>query len=267
VRPTPFPDLNDVLAEFVEGLRRALGHGLVGAYLVGSFALGDADEHSDVDFIVVTAAEVTDAEIASLNALHGRLFALESPWAQHLEGSYVPAERFRRLDPTCAPFWFLDNGSTELVRDRHCNTALVRWVLRRRGVTLAGPRPASVVEPVSSNDLRREAMGQMHDYAAWARELTEMSQWTQPYLVLTCCRVLATLVRGEVISKRAASVWAAGTLDPEWRDLIERAQGDRPDPWGRVHRTADAALADRTVAFVDHALETTRGPLRGPSVQ
>src|SRR3954465_13824854 len=104
VRPTPFPDLNDVLAEFVEGLRRALGHGLVGAYLVGSFALGDADEHSDVDFIVVTAAEVTDAEIASLNALHGRLFALESPWAQHLEGSYVPAERFRRLDPTCAPF-------------------------------------------------------------------------------------------------------------------------------------------------------------------
>jgi Nucleotidyltransferase domain len=52
--PTRYADLNRVLAEFVAGLQTVLGLNLYGAYLQGSFAVGDADEYSDVDFIVVT---------------------------------------------------------------------------------------------------------------------------------------------------------------------------------------------------------------------
>ncbi len=37
----------------VESVQAALGDNFVGAYLHGSFAVGDFDQHSDVDFIIV----------------------------------------------------------------------------------------------------------------------------------------------------------------------------------------------------------------------
>jgi predicted nucleotidyltransferase len=92
--PTVYPELNGVLDEFVASVRAILGENFCGAYLQGSFALGDADEHSDVDFIVATHHEVSDTQLAKLQAIHERLYGLESPWAQHLEGSYVPRLEF-----------------------------------------------------------------------------------------------------------------------------------------------------------------------------
>jgi predicted nucleotidyltransferase len=62
--------LNAVIAELVSGAREILGENFCGAYLQGSFAVGDADEHSDVDFLVVVHDELTDAQQAALEALH-----------------------------------------------------------------------------------------------------------------------------------------------------------------------------------------------------
>lgn len=50
---TPYPELNQVLDELVSRIEQILGSSFVGAYLQGSFAVGDFDRHSDVDFIVV----------------------------------------------------------------------------------------------------------------------------------------------------------------------------------------------------------------------
>lgn len=264
--PTAYDDLNAVLAAFVDGVTDALGANFAGAYLVGSFALGAADEYSDVDFIVVTEEDLSDVELARLQALHARLYALHVPWAQHLEGSYIPRARLEHVDPERRPFLFLDNGSRELEPDNHCNTAVTRLVLRSHGITLAGPAPATLVAPVAAADLRREALRAAQEYAEWA-SAGPMSRWKQPYLVLTLCRILASLDTGDVLSKRRAGAWAIAALAPEWSGLIERALADRPDPWGRVNRPAEPALAARTLAFATYAAETTKGPLRGPSVQ
>lgn len=51
LKPTPYPDLNEVLDDFVASVVTALGSDFVGAYLQGSFAIGDFDQNSDVDFI------------------------------------------------------------------------------------------------------------------------------------------------------------------------------------------------------------------------
>jgi hypothetical protein len=45
--PSAYPELNGVLGELVEGARQILGENLCGVCLQGSFAVGDADEHSD----------------------------------------------------------------------------------------------------------------------------------------------------------------------------------------------------------------------------
>jgi RimJ/RimL family protein N-acetyltransferase/predicted nucleotidyltransferase len=254
--PTLFPDLNAVLDEFVASVRAILGKNLCGAYLQGSFALGDADEHSDVDFIVVTHEEVSATQLAELQAMHVRLYALESAWAQHLEGSYIPKTELRHVDPSRAPYWFLDNGATELVRDNHCNTAVVRRTLREHGVVLAGPEPRALVAPVSAVDLRSDVHTALREWADWLSDNT-LRRRAQGLLVLTICRMLHTVERGDVSSKREAGEWALGALDPSWSRLIQDVLDDRPDPWNKVRQPADPEALDQTLAFLDHAMKKT----------
>lgn len=255
--PTAYPDLNVVLGELVESVRTILGENFCGAYLQGSFAVGDADEHSDVDFIVVTHEEVTDTQVADLQAMQERLFELDTPWAQHLEGSYIPKELLRRVDPTRAPLVYFDNGETKPARDNHCNTAVVRWSLREHGIALAGPPAKTLIEPVQPDDLRREVREAIVEFAEWAHSPTKaggMSRWMQPYLVLNLCRMLQTLESGEIASKKAGGEWALQAFDPQWAGFIQHALDDRPDPWVRVYQPAEHETVERTLAFVDYAL-------------
>ncbi|HET7138190.1 MAG TPA: aminoglycoside adenylyltransferase domain-containing protein [Gaiellaceae bacterium] len=254
--PTPFPDLNGVLEELVAGVQRALPQNLRGVYLLGSFALGDADEHSDVDFLVATERALSAREQEELQALHGRIFDLPVAWAQHLEGSYVPAAVLRRLDRERRPLFFLDNGARELVWHAHCNTALTRWTLREHGVALAGASPASVALPVDPDDLRAEARRKLQETADWAREARgELTRWEQPYMVLSCCRMRYTLAHGRLASKREAGRWALEALEERWHPLIRAALEDRADPWQRVHQTAPAAMVAETTAFATAATQ------------
>ena len=263
--PTAFPELNDVLDDLVAGATAILGENFCGAYLQGSFAVGDADEHSDVDFVVVTHAEVTTHQLAALQAMHKRLHALDVPWAKHLEGSYIPKESLRRLDPARPPYLYLDNGSSRLEWDNHDNTNVMRWSLREYGISLAGSDLRSLIDPVSADQLRAEVLTTMHEWAPRACESqdrflavgevgTAMSRWKQPYVVLSYCRLLHTLSSGRVASKKEAGEWALGALDAEWSSLIQGAMDDRPNPWERVQVRAEPEAVALTVAFVDYAL-------------
>ena len=77
-------------------------------------------------------------------------------------------------------------------------------------------------------------------------------------MVLSYCRILHTLETGEVVSKRTAGEWALDALGREWRKLIQRALDDRPDPWARVRRPADAQAVERTKAFMAYASALAR---------
>src|SRR5205823_11361190 len=50
LHPTSYDELNAILEALVTSVQAVLGGSFVGAYLQGSFAVGDYDEHSDVDF-------------------------------------------------------------------------------------------------------------------------------------------------------------------------------------------------------------------------
>jgi hypothetical protein len=245
---TAFPELDALLADLAAGARDALGDGFVGAYLQGSFALGSADEHSDVDFVVATELEPDEEP---LQRLHADLYARDVPWAQHLEGSYVPRAALRRPGGEPRAFLFLDNGARTLVRDPHCDTAVMRWTVRERGIVLAGPQPAELVDSVDPEELRAEARAKLHEYADWAATLDDMTRWQQPYLVLTACRLRWTLEHATVASKPEAARWALAALDARWAPLIRAAAADRPDPWLRVHRPAPADAAAETRAFLE----------------
>ena len=257
VRPTPYPDLNSVLDELVSAIQGALRETFVAACLQGSFALGDFDRHSDVDFIIVVADELTDAQVRALQAIHRRIFALPSEWAQHLEGSYFPAATLRNFDQRATPLWYLDHGSQSLVRSDHCNTLVVRWIVREHGVPLAGSSPAALLDPVPVEALRQEIRTTMRD---WGQQILNdpdqyRNRFYQTYIVLSYCRMLHDLIQGRPGSKRAGAAWAKATLDPAWSPLIDRAWDGRPNPAVAVREPADAADFESTLRFVRSVME------------
>jgi Domain of unknown function (DUF4111) len=250
---TPFADLNQLLVELVAGATEVLRDSFCGAYLEGSFAVGDADAHSDVDFIFVTRDDVTPEQQAELQALHQTLYALPNSWAQHLEGSYIPRKLLQRPDPDRRPLLYLDNGATEFALDSHDNTAVVRWSLREHGVVLAGPDPRELVDPIAADELHADVRWALGQWQVWFRSIDSIDRRALAVAVLSQARILHTLAIGKVSSKRAAGGWALHTLDPEWAPLIRWALDDRPDPWTKVHEPADPALFRRTQQFIDYA--------------
>ena len=258
--PTSDPDLNAVLQDLVTSAQTILGPNFVGAYLQGSFALGDWDSHSDVDFLVVIDHPLCDAELTALQEMHGRIYDRPSPWAQHLEGSYFPRELLKQEDRAKTPLYYLDNTSRELILSNHDNELVVRWVTREYGLTLAGPDADSLVAPVPAKDLRQEVFTTMN---TWGQEILEGeypidNRWAQPFAVLSYCRMLHTLHTARITSKPAAAWWAQATLKGRWVDLIQRAWDDRPNPSVKVRQPADPKEVARTLAFIEYALTVAR---------
>ena len=132
--PTPYTELNQVLRELVARMQQILTADLIGVYLQGSFAVGDYDQHSDVDYIATVEEELTSYQVDTLQVMHDQVCQLGSEWAKHLEGSYFPREILRDGSKRGMQLWYLDHGDRHMIRSEHCNTLLVRWVVRETGV-------------------------------------------------------------------------------------------------------------------------------------
>jgi len=252
--PTPYPQLNSVLRDLVDSVQAVLSTNFVGAYLQGSFAVGDFDLHSDVDFIIVIEEELSPEEVHALQAVHERIYSLDIPWAQHLEGSYFPKEVLRDYARQGELLWYLDHGSRSLIQSAHCNTVLVRWVVREQGVTLAGPAPALLVDPIPVEALREHIRATIHN---WGQDILNHpddynNRFYQGYIVLSYCRMLHDLRRRLPGSKLAGAQWAKANLDPYWKGLIDRAWNGRPNPAVSVRQPADPKDFQETLKFVHY---------------
>lgn len=245
--------LASVLADLAAAVHTVLGEALVGLYLKGSFALGSGDIHSDVDFLVATHRRLNAAQESAIRELHRVLPDRAEHWAHNLEGSYASTEDLRKRADRGVSWLYVDNGNRDMEWSAHDNTEVFRWVLHKRALAIRGPSAATLVDDVPAQILRHEAAAlavrRMHDIAADLDYLR--NGWGQPHEVLTRCRLLFTATRAEVTGKIDAAQWSKGVVGEQWHDLIDRAVADRPNPWQRIHQTADAVLAERTWEFVE----------------
>jgi len=258
--PTPYKELNAVLLEMVKSMHVVLENNLVGVYLQGSFAVGGFDMHSDLDFIVVINEAISDSQLQDLQEMHLRLYQLESKRAQHLEGTYFPADILRDHKQLGERLWYLDNGSQALELSDHCNTVVVRWTVRSHGVRLVGPSPVRLVNPIPVRALRRDIFAVIND---WGQEiLAEPERYNnrfyQSFIVLNFCRMLHDLHCGRTGSKAAGAAWVKETLDPAWAGLIDRSWSGRPNPAISVRTPADPDEFKRTLAFVQYIIEESQ---------
>lgn len=257
MQSTPYPELNLILSELATRAQSVLGGDFVGLYLHGSLAVGDFDEKdSDVDFLAVINDELTTEQVAGLQAMHGSIHDLDSHWAKHLEGSYLPKGLLAEPDTVgVKPLWYLDNGWRELTQSTHDNAWVVFWILHHHGVTLTGPDAKTLFGPVSAERLRREVLAVMTKWGGEMRATPDLisSVWYQSFAVITFCRMLQTLHTGEIHSKLVGVRWVQAELEPRWSGLVQRAWAERPDPSRKIRLPADGDEVRQTLDFIAYA--------------
>jgi predicted nucleotidyltransferase len=227
ISPTSYPDVNEILDLLLSSVKEILREQFVGMYLFGSLAYGDFDQDSDIDVLIVTDGDISKDRFIALKEMHKRIQEIDSRWAFQMEVAYLPGSAIRRYDPDDDQHPYLDRGTGEELhlRPYHSDWVVQRHILRQRGITIVGPEPETLIDPVSPDDLRRAMYPILFEW--YAHFLEKPDPWDsrgyQSYAVLSLCRIMYTLEKGDVVSKMTAARWAKEYLDPRWIPLIESA--------------------------------------------
>lgn len=259
----PYPELREVLNIFAGEIAAELKENLVGIYLVGSIASGDFDLDSDVDFLVVTKTELTEADMNRLQDIQIKVHNIDCYPAKHLEGSYISIGDLNDWRTAGQKkLYYFDNGSTTYEQTTHDNQWHVRWILRERGITLVGQKPETILQAVPVNELIEEIKARMlQSKEIFQGEINRSlsfcnSRFGQSFFVLTYCRMLHTIHTGTVQSKRAGAAWAKQFVDPKWGKLIDQAWNEREGVrfMVKIHQRAEQTLLDETLEFIKYAV-------------
>jgi len=137
----------------------------------------------------------------------------------------------------------------------HCNSEIVRWILREHGVTIVGPNPKELIDRVDPESLRSKMRNQIKtflpDMLTW---MGLESPWGQRYAVTTLCRMLYTIEKGKVASKKDSLLWAKENLDPKWKELITEAIEGRSLGWNHTDPVKPGSIEEVNV-FNDYAVK------------
>lgn len=227
IRPTPYPEVNEVLKLLLSNVKEILGDQFVGMYLYGSLSSGDFNsETSDIDFIIVMADSLSDEKIMELELMHRRIWASGLKYAARLEGAYVPKQDIRRYDPNQAPSPTINEGKFYVGRFGS-DWIIQRHIVREYGVIVEGPDPKTLIEFVTPDDIRGAVIGVLRGW--WFPMLNDPS-WLRDhenvyrsFAVITMCRALHALEHGTIVSKPKAVQWACTRLEEPWQKLIDKA--------------------------------------------
>lgn len=259
----PYPELRGVLRIFVDEISAELGENLVGIYLVGSIASGDFDLDSDVDFLVVTNTELTEANMKALQDIQIKIHGMDCYPAKHLEGSYISISDLNNWSVVGEKkLYYFDNGSTTYEPSAHDNQWHVRWILRERGITLIGQKPETILQPIPVDKLSNEIKTAMIQVMKLFEDEINRplsffnSRFGQSFAVLTYCRMLHTLHTGTVQSKKAGVKWAKQFVEPKWVNIIDQAWNERAGVrFGvKIGQRAELVLLYETLEFIKYAV-------------
>ena len=254
IKPTPYPEINNVLALLLGSVKKILGDQFIGMYLYGSLSSGDFDSQtSDIDFLVITTQTLSDEKIARLETMHKETWTTSLKRAGELEGAYVPRELIRRHDPH-GPACPTVNEGRFYVAELGSDWIIQRHVVREMGVIVEGPDPKILIDPVRPDDIRSAVLGILREW--WFPMLADPS-WLrdhgskyQAYAVISMCRVLHALEHGTIVSKPGAVRWARETLSARWLEVLEKAlnasQSEKQD-----------AFLSETLDFIHYVREQT----------
>ncbi len=252
MKPTSYGDINWLLGSLLQEIQTILGEKLIGLYLYGSLVWGDFDhEISDIDLLAAISDELDSDQLAKLNSMHDS-FALQNPqWDNRIEVQYFSLNGLKTFKTQRTKMAVISPGEpfheVEAGKDW-----LTNWYfVQEYGLTLFGPAPESLIEPISHDEFIQVVKGQALSWRTYI-ENTRNSRAYQGYAVLTLCRALYTIQHRTQVSKKQAAVWAQKQL-PKWSPLIENALLWRAD-WRNKNVDPEASYPE-VVEFVNYVAD------------
>jgi len=221
-----------------------LGRNLVGIYIYGSLTQRAFNpSRSDIDGIVVTERDLSDAQFRGLEAWLARESS-SNPWMRRLQLIFLIKNEILTMNSKACLYQF-----GQLKRSGSDGNPIIWMNVLTSGLVLFGPPPDSFV-PEITPEILFEALKREVGYLR--EEISEKpeSEWRdvpsyRVYAVLTLCRILYSLRKGTIVSKPQAATWAVKHLPYEWRELILQAL-ETDD----AKRSADISLL-RIEQFID----------------
>lgn len=103
----------------------------------------------------------------------------------------------------------------------------------QHGITLTGPDPKTLIEPISVDEIRKAVSTRLRNWADRANQ-SDDPEWNLPlshkaYVVEMMCRAMYTLSCGNICSKQFAVAWALDAFPEPWRSLVDLYQDWRTD--------------------------------------
>jgi hypothetical protein len=245
--------LSALLEDFAKALPTLLGENLAGLYLYGSLTHGAFNpERSDVDCIVVTQHELTDAQFSQLDCWFTRAGA-GNPWVARLQVSVLIRDEILTATPRGSCLYQFGR----LSRVGSDGNPIIWMNILESGVVLLGPPPESFVPPIRSETLFAALV---REVGYLREELVEKpdSEWRdvpkyRAYAVLTLCRILYSARHGTVVSKPKAAEWALHALSNQWHPIIDEALAADA---GRRTSGIDLDAIARFIEFAHAQLQT-----------
>ncbi|MCC2686209.1 MAG: hypothetical protein K0R75_3108 [Paenibacillaceae bacterium] len=221
------PEINSLLSRFQAEIQAILGQRMVGMYLLGSLAIGDfRPETSDIDFVVVTDAEMEPSQFDRLKRMHAEFAADGSRWAKKVEAVYCPVAGLSRGYAGQCPQ--LECGTELFLAPLEDGWVFQRLTLREFGARIVGPDPRPLVGNIDTGEMRQSVQAIAGGWLDLARTDPSWLEWLaerrwQVFVIQTLCRMLYSLRTGSVTSKPAAASWGMQELGEPWTSLIRRS--------------------------------------------
>jgi Domain of unknown function (DUF4111) len=243
------PDVTAFGERVATALAGALGTDLVGAYFVGSLALGGyVAGESDIDMVAVSGAALSDPQRRSVAS--AVIEASAACPARGLELTVYRREVASSL-PAGADFEVNVNGGPRMPTAVHHDASsepgfwyvLDRAIARRSGVVVTGPPARDIFADVP----RRTLLEAMHESMAW-HHAHERGTF---YSVLNACRAWRFADEDVLGSKLEGADWARG----RWPDpgVIHAAVALRRGEDATLEASAVDALLAAVVARLGEA--------------
>ncbi len=249
MQPTAYPHINQLLERLLAHMQAILGKKLIGLYLHGSLVIGDFDDDiSDIDLLAATASDIDEREFDALKKMQDDLVLTHQQWDNRMEIAYLSLQALKTFKTHTSKLAIISPGEPFHIVDAGKDWLLNWYIVREKGVTLFGPPPQGIIEPITKEEFIQTVKEHMQWWKEHIYEIRRRPE--QAYAILTMCRALYTHRHGEQVSKVQAALWAEKAL-PEWAATIQNALRWR-QAWREEDVGHEAALPEtrRFVHFV-----------------
>lgn len=262
-------NIHDLIEDFIEAFKEALGNNLVGIYLHGSLAMGCFNpESSDIDILIVIKQILSKDKKQELANLI--LDFIDRPPANGIEVSVVTLESMQHFQyPTPFELHYshmykneFKNGKIEfssIQTDPDLAAHIV--VVRERGVVLYGKPIADVFSPVPNKYYLHSTIDDVETGLKKIKNGQYDDQHAIPvYEVLNACRTLAFIDDSVIRSKREGGEWGMNHLPNRFRLVISESMKEYARKGSS--KPIDVAILKKFGDYCRERIEETQSTLK-----